>query len=152
MASAPTATASLPSSVIVLILFFVVIVVLDEFGGTAGLVTFEDLLEEIVGDVVDEFDTGPGDVVERADGAVELDGLLSVGEVNERFGLGVDEPFYDTVGGHVFGRLQRPPVIGDEVTVADGRRLVVTALDGRRVARLLLTPDAGERDGVPGPS
>jgi putative hemolysin len=121
-------------------------VVVDEFGGTAGLVTFEDLLEEIVGDVADEFDTGQDQIEEHPDGRVDMDGLLSVDEVNARFGLGIDEEFYDTIGGHVFGILQRPPEIGDEVTVQGGRILRVTALDERRIARLSLLPAA--LDGV----
>jgi putative hemolysin len=115
-------------------------VVVDEFGGTAGLVTFEDLLEEIVGDVADEFDTGRAQIEEHPDGRIELDGLLSVDEVNERFHLEIVEEFYDTIGGHVFGILQRPPQIGDEVQVPTGRVLRVTALDERRIARLLLLP------------
>ncbi len=117
-------------------------VVVDEFGGTAGLVTFEDLLEEIVGDVADEFDTGREQIEEHPDGRVEFDGLLAVDEINARFDLGIEEEFYDTIGGHVFGLLQRPPQIGDEVTVPDGRLLRVTALDERRVARLVLLPSA----------
>jgi CBS domain containing-hemolysin-like protein len=121
-------------------------VVVDEFGGTAGLVTFEDLLEEIVGDVADEFDTGQDQIEEHPDGRVEMDGLLSVDEVNSRFGLGIDEEFYDTIGGHVFGILQRPPQIGDEVTIQNGRILRVTALDERRIARLSLLPPPSEVD------
>jgi len=115
-------------------------VVVDEFGGTAGLVTFEDLLEEIVGDVADEFDTGGEQIQEHADGRVDLDGLLPVDELNERFELGIEEDFYDTIGGHVFGLLQRPPQVNDEVRVPDGRILRVTALDERRIARLSLLP------------
>lgn len=129
-------------------------VVVDEFGGTAGLVTFEDLLEEIVGDVADEFDTGREQFEEHPDGRIEMDGLLSVDDVNALFGPGIQEEFYDTIGGHVFGLLQRPPEVGDEVPVPDGRILRVTALDERRIARLVLLPavqagevQPGSRDG-----
>jgi putative hemolysin len=99
-----------------------------------------------VGDVADEIDTGQDQIEEHPDGRVDMDGLLSVDEVNARFGLGIDEEFYDTIGGHVFGILQRPPEIGDEVTVQGGRILRVTALDERRIARLSLLPAA--LDGV----
>ncbi len=115
-------------------------VVVDEFGGTAGLVTFEDLLEEIVGEVVDEFDTGPAPIEEVGDGRISLDGLLPIDDVIERFALGVEEPFYDTLGGFIFGRLRRVPKVGDTVELPDGRRLQVSELDGLRVARVLLLP------------
>jgi len=115
-------------------------VVTDEFGGTSGLVTFEDLLEEIVGDVADEFDTVDESVEERPDGSVVLDGLLSVDEVNERFGLGIEEPYYDSIGGHVFGWLQRAAEPGDVLALPDGRRLEVLEVRNRRIARLLLLP------------
>ncbi|HLA63022.1 MAG TPA: hemolysin family protein [Rhodothermales bacterium] len=123
-------------------------VVIDEFGGTAGLVTFEDLLEEIVGDVADEFDSGREQMTEHPDGSADIDGLLSVEEVNDRFELGIEEDFYDSIGGHVFGKLQRPPEVGDEVELEDGRCLRVVELDERRIARLFLTalPLPGEDD------
>ncbi len=115
-------------------------IVIDEFGGTAGLVTLEDLLEEIVGEVADEFDPAGEPVQQLPDGSVVLDGLLPVEEVDERFGLGIEERFYDTLGGYVFGQLGRAPLVGDEVALPDGRRLRVTELDGLRVARVLLVP------------
>ncbi len=117
-----------------------VAIVVDEFGGTAGLVTLEDLLEEIVGEVADEFDPAGEPVQQLPDGSVVLDGLLPVEEVDERFGLGIEERFYDTLGGYVFGQLGRAPLVGDEVALPDGRRLRVTELDGLRVARVLLVP------------
>jgi CBS domain containing-hemolysin-like protein len=115
-------------------------VAIDEFGGTAGIVTLEDLLEEIVGEVADEFDPPQAPVEPRADGSMVLDGLLAIDEVEERFALGVAEPYYDTLGGYVFGRLGRAPQVGDEVELPDGRRLRVTELDALRVARVLLLP------------
>lgn len=115
-------------------------IVVDEFGGTGGLVTLEDLLEEIVGDVADEFDPGREAIEELADGSYVLDGLLGFEAVDERFALGVEEPYYDTLGGYVFGQLQRAPKVGDSVPLPDGRRLQVGEIDGLRVARLLLLP------------
>ena len=100
----------------------------------------EDLLEEIVGEVTDEFDTGRPPIEEQADGSVLLDGLLPIDEVDERFGLGVEEPFYDTLGGYIFGQLQRAPQVGDTVPVTHNRLLRVEELDGLRVARVRLLP------------
>ncbi len=116
-------------------------IVIDEFGGTAGMVTLEDLLEEIVGEVQDEFDLPREPVEVFADGSASLDGLLAIEEVNERLALAIDEPYYDTIGGYVFGRLGRKPELGDEVQV-DGRTFVVEQLDGLRIARLRLLPPA----------
>lgn len=130
-------------------------VVTDEFGGTSGLVTFEDLLEEIVGDVADEFDEGDESVAPQPDGSVILDGLLSVDEVNERFGLEIEEPYYDSIGGHVFGQIEREALPGDEIALADGRRLRVLEVRNRRIARLLLSaagpsaPAGSEEDAEP---
>ncbi|HEX5504994.1 MAG TPA: hemolysin family protein [Thermomicrobiales bacterium] len=121
-------------------------VVIDEYGGTAGIVTLDDLLEEIVGDVGD--DERQREAIELLpDGSASLDGLLPIEEVNERFALGIDEPFYDTLGGYVFGQLGRVVVPGDEVPLPDGRTLRVQELDGLRVSRLLLVPAAESRVG-----
>lgn len=115
-------------------------IVVDEFGGTGGLVTLEDLLEEIVGDVADEFDPGREAIEELADGSYALDGLLGFDTVDERFELGVEEPYYDTIGGYVFGQLQRAPKVGDTLPLPNERRLRVAEVDGLRVARILLLP------------
>ena len=117
-----------------------VAVTVDEFGGTAGIVTLEDLLEEIVGEVDDEFDQRQESVVAQPDGSFLVNGLMSVEEVDERFDLQIEEPFYETLGGYVFGQLGRAAIIGDEVAVPSGRALRVVELDGLRVARLLLLP------------
>jgi CBS domain containing-hemolysin-like protein len=123
-----------------------VAVMVDEFGGTAGIVTLEDLLEEIVGEVKDEFDPTQEEIVPQPDGSYLVDGLMAVEEIDERFGLGVEEPFYETVGGYVFGQLGRAAALGDEVTAPSGRRLRVAELDGLRVARVLILP---AREGEP---
>ncbi len=110
------------------------VIVLDEFGGTAGLVTMEDLLEEIVGQIYDEYDR-PAEL--RPSGApfppgAALAGGLDLAEVNARCGLSLASEDYSTLGGYLFGRLGRLPKVGDRVDV-DGGAFEITAMDGRRV-------------------
>jgi len=113
-------------------------ILLDEYGGTAGLVTLEDLLEEIVGDIGDLFEPPTPQVQHLSDGSVLLDGLMTIDEANEALNLTLSDPFYTTVGGLVMGRLDRIPAAGDEVILEDGRRLRVEEMDGMRVARVRL--------------
>ena len=110
-------------------------IVMDEFGGTEGLVTLEDLMEEIVGEVSDPFDNEQPEVQKRSDGSFILDGLLSIEEVNREVGLNLQDQNYDTIAGFVFGQLNRIPDIGDAVEM-DGVRFRVEEMDGRRIARL----------------
>ncbi|MGH7497850.1 MAG: hemolysin family protein, partial [Gemmatimonadales bacterium] len=105
-------------------------VVLDEYGGTAGLVTMEDLLEEIVGPIYDEHD--PQDKSAQGDGATRLDGAMPITEFNTEFDASIDDTDYTTVGGYVFGQLGRLPRAGDRVTVGP-HVLEVTEMEGRRV-------------------
>ncbi len=112
-------------------------IVMDEFGGTAGLVTLEDLMEEIVGEVSDPFDTQLPEIQKRADGSIAVDGLLSIEEVNKKLGLNLNDPNYDTIAGLVLGHFNRIPEIGDEIEI-DNVRLCVEEMDGRRIARLAL--------------
>jgi len=115
--------------------------VIDEYGGTAGLVTFESLMERIVGDLGSTV-TGSLRVNVLADGSAEIDGLVLAADVNQQFDLHIDQSTYTTIGGYVLGRLGRRPQIGDVVEV-EGRRLRVEALDGIRIARVWLsTPGA----------
>lgn len=116
------------------------VVLIDEFGGTAGIVTLRDVLERIVGDVRSEKETEWADVEELGDREALVDGLLLIGDVNEHFGLGLDEEEYTTIGGYAFGQLGRRPEIGDEID-APGCRIVVEGLDGMRVSRLRLFMD-----------
>ncbi len=113
-------------------------IVLDEFGGTAGLVTLEDLLEEIVGEVNDQFDAGPPGFQVQPDGSILIDGLTLIAEVNEHLGLALKEPYYDTLAGYVMGRLGRIPRLNDAVE-GDDVRLRVVEMDRLRVARVSLT-------------
>ena len=112
-----------------------VAIVVDEYGGTAGMITLEDVLERIIGEVQDEFETDVADVQELETGETRVSGLLSLDEVQTRFGIALDDPFYNTIGGYVFGQLGRRPVIGDEVEV-EGLTLRITALDGLRIDRV----------------
>ena len=112
-------------------------IVLDEFGGTAGLVTLEDLLEEIVGEVSDPFDVNDPDFQLMPDGSVLVDGLTLIDEVNQQLGLSLNDPDYDTIAGFVLGRLGRIPKFADSVEV-NGIRLRVEEMDGLRIARLSL--------------
>lgn len=111
------------------------VVLIDEFGGTAGIVTLRDVLERIVGDVRSEKETEWPDVEEVGEREALVDGLLLVGDVNEHFGLDLDEEEYTTIGGYAFGQLGRRPEIGDAIE-APGCRMIVEGLDGMRVSRL----------------
>ena len=116
-------------------------IVLDEFGGTAGLVTMEDLLEEIVGEIRDEFDeTTEAGVPRAAPGESAVAGTAPIGDVNERFGTSVPDDDYTTIGGFVFGALGRLPVPGDRVA-GGGATWIVRSMDGRRIATLTVEKD-----------
>ncbi|HSJ31492.1 MAG TPA: hemolysin family protein [Longimicrobiales bacterium] len=115
-------------------------IVLDEYGGTAGLVTLEDLIEEIVGEIQDEHEQDPLPFEEELEGEIRISGSVPVTEVNEKFELDLPEDMYETVGGFVFGTLGRVGKVGDEVSVAGGV-LRVIAMDGRRIDRVAFVPD-----------
>ena len=110
-------------------------IVLDEYGGTAGLVTMEDLLEEIVGEILDEYDEPPEHPEREGADLVIVPGSTNIGELNERFGLERPDDDYTTIGGFVFGALGRLPVVGDRVT-AGGAVFTVREMDGRRIESL----------------
>jgi len=107
-------------------------VVLDEYGGTAGIVTVEDLVEEVIGDIADEYDLAARTALET-DGILELAGSLSLIDVRSDYQLPIPEGDWSTLGGYVFSTLGRLPKIGDRVPFPGGE-LEVVAMDGRRVA------------------
>jgi CBS domain containing-hemolysin-like protein len=110
-------------------------VVVDEYGATAGIVTLEDLLEEIVGEIEDEFDL-PNETVERvSETTVRIDGSFTIDDFNEEFGTGLDTEDFHTVAGFVFGHLGRAAEVGDEV-VEDQLRFRVLETSGSRIQRL----------------
>ncbi|HEY5990039.1 MAG TPA: transporter associated domain-containing protein, partial [Streptosporangiaceae bacterium] len=111
----------------------------DEYGGTAGIVTLEDLVEELIGDIRDEYDTEEGTPRQLHGGQLEVDGLLNLDEFAEQTGVGLPEGPYETVAGFVLATLGQLPGVGDAVEV-DGHRLTVTEMDGRRIARVRVGP------------
>ena len=124
-------------------------IVLDEYGGTAGLVTIEDLLEEIVGEIQDEYDVEEPMIVRLSDDEARLDGRASVDDLAELFdtNLGLeDEDEYDTVGGLIYHRIGGVPTPGDRVEV-NGLTLTVESTDGRRVGKVLAVRRRDETGG-----
>jgi putative hemolysin len=124
-------------------------IVMDEYGGTDGIVTLEDLVEEIIGDIHDEYDVAEEPARSLVDGDVDVDGLLNLEDFADRTGLQLPEGPYETVAGYVINELGRLPVKGDTLE-ALGHRFTVAELDGRRIARVLLTAlppaETGEGD------
>ena len=107
-------------------------IVLDEYGGTAGIVTMEDLLEEIVGEILDEYDEPELPVATSPDADILLPGATNIRELNERFALELPDDEYTTIGGFIFGALGRVPVVADRVT-ASNAVFTVRTMAGRRV-------------------
>ena len=112
-------------------------IVIDEWGSVEGLITIEDVLEEIVGEIQDEFDEGEAAIEEIGDGVYAVDGRIPITEVNEYFGLDLPHEDFDTIGGYVLGALGRPPEPGDTIE-AGGITLHVKSVDGPRVSMLTL--------------
>ncbi len=114
-------------------------IVLDEYGGTAGLVTMEDLLEEIVGEILDEYDPVEPLIGAVTDGSATIDGAMTIGDFNARFDAELDDTDYTTMGGFLFGQLGRLPKSGDRVSEAT-HVFEIISMDGRRVdqVRVLL--------------
>jgi len=110
-------------------------IVLDEYGGTAGLVTLEDLLEEGVGDIYDEYDVVRPAVEHTVGGGIILDGKMSVGEAAAALGIDLPEGEYDSLAGLLYARLGVVPRPGDEVDL-NGMALIVDELDGHRITRV----------------
>jgi magnesium and cobalt exporter, CNNM family len=110
-------------------------IVVDDYGGTAGIVTLEDLVEELIGDIRDEYDTEQGQRTTLPAGEVEVDGLLNLDEFAEQTGITLPEGPYETAAGYVLAVLGDLPSPGASVQV-NGHTITVTELDGRRIARL----------------
>jgi CBS domain containing-hemolysin-like protein len=119
-------------------------IVIDEYGGTAGLITLVDLRESLVGEITDELEPVSTNGRVTADGSFSLDGLTTLLEAKEFYQLDLEnDADVETVGGYVFSHLGRPAVVGDEVSTADGHILRAEELDGLRVARIRVLPING---------
>jgi putative hemolysin len=126
-------------------------IVVDEYGGTAGIVTLEDLVEELIGDIRDEYDVDQDRPRRLRTGEVEVDGLLNLHEFEEQTGIELPEGPYETAAGFVLAGLGEVPQVGNSVEV-DGQRITVTEMDGRRIARLRIAPAARPEPPEPTPS
>jgi putative hemolysin len=121
-------------------------IVIDEYGGTDGIVTLEDLIEEVIGEIYDEYDEEVApDARQPPGGPREVDGLLNLDDFAEVTGLQLPDGPYETVAGYVLAELGRLPEVGDAVEV-EGRTLSVVELDGRRIARLLVSAPPAPAD------
>ena len=118
-------------------------IVLDEYGGTAGIVTLEDLVEELIGDIKDEYDEESAETTRLRSGDVEVDGLLNLDDFADETGVELPDGPYETVAGFLAAQLGRVPAVGDEGGV-DGYKITVTEMDGRRVARVRVHRVAAE--------
>ncbi len=125
-------------------------IVIDEYGGTSGLVTIEDLIEEIVVEIQDEYDIEEKLLIEQADGSLLVDGRLSIEDFEEYFDIEVEREMFDTVGGYVVEQHGRVPLVGEQVRVGDFD-MIITQGDQRAVRQLQVVPllstenETGER-------
>ena len=126
-------------------------IVVDEYGGTAGLVTLEDLIEELVGEIADEFDIDDPIVEPVAGGGIRVHARTPLDEVNDLLGARLPEGDWDTVGGLVYDRIGHVPVEGESVDVP-GWRLTAQRIQGRRIGRVSIVPLEGQRGRPPPPS
>ena len=128
-------------------------IVVDEYGGTAGIVTLEDLVEELIGDITDEYDVDDSQSRQLTGGELEVDGLLNLDDFAEQTGVELPEGPYETVAGYLLAALGHLPGEGESVEVS-GRKLAVTQLDGRRISRVRVgqPPPAIDADQRPGPA
>ena len=133
---------------------FHIAIVADEYGDIAGLVTLEDCLEELVGEIVDEYDAEEHDIERFGDGTLLVDGGLNIGDVADELGIDIPNEDFDSVGGFVFSALERVPEPGDAINF-EGFAFVVESVEGRRVRRVRISPapqDGGDDSAAEAPS
>jgi len=127
---------------------YTIAIVVDEYGGVAGIVSMEDVLEEIVGDIEDEFDVREVDIERNADGSALVDARIPIEDFNEEFGANINAEGFDTLGGYLNRQLGRIPITGDAV-VSDNLRLQVESTVGRRVKTVrvarVASPDVAQQ-------
>ncbi len=126
------------------------VILVDEYGGIAGLVTLEDCLEELVGDIMDEYDNEVADVQQLDTGQLLVDGGTAIHDLNHELGLAMPDEDWDTIGGFVFASLGHVPTVGEEV-MFQGHSFRAVEMDGRRVTKVLVTrpsTDAANDEGA----
>src|SRR5215469_15331582 len=127
-----------------------VAIVVDEYGGTAGLVTMEDLLEEIVGEIMDEYDAEqqdlPPEIKEASNGDVIVDARMNIDDVNERLGLHLPTEDFESIGGYTFGLFGRVPMPGEHLSIDDGLTLFVEKTAGRRLLSVRIKKPGAHTD------
>jgi CBS domain containing-hemolysin-like protein len=114
-------------------------ILIDEYGGTSGLVTLEDIMEEIVGEIQDEFDEERPDVEKKDDHTYSINGLMLIEEVNSFFGLGISTDDYDTIGGWIYSQIENPPKKSQFVMSDEGFRFTIEETDHLRISRVTVT-------------
>ena len=124
-------------------------IVIDEYGGTSGLVTIEDLLEQIVGDIQDEYDLEEEWLVEGADGAVVVDARLPIEDLEEHFGIEIERDKFDTVGGLIVHLTGRIPAAGEVVEIG-AIRLTVLEADARKIKKVSISKPLGKAEETEG--
>jgi CBS domain containing-hemolysin-like protein len=120
---------------------------MDEYGGTAGLITLEDLLEEIVGEVSDQFDKNKPEIQTLPDGVILVDGLTLIEDVNSQLDIQLQDEDYDTIAGYVMGKIGRIPRVGDEVE-SENLRFSVVEMDGMRINSLAIRHKSTGKDEI----
>ena len=111
---------------------------IDEYGGTSGLVTLEDIMEEIVGEIQDEFDEERPDIEVRDDDTHSINGLMLIQEVNSYFGTDIESDDYDTIGGWMYAQIEITPTRDQKVYHPGGFEFIVEETDNLRISRILL--------------
>ncbi|XID93652.1 hemolysin family protein [Paenibacillaceae bacterium WGS1546] len=119
-------------------------ILIDEYGGTSGLVTLEDIMEEIVGEIQDEFDEERPDVEKRDDDTYSINGMMLIEEVNTLFGLALPTDDYDTIGGWVYSRIENPPKKNQYVVSEEGYRFTIEEIDHLRISRITVNREENE--------
>jgi CBS domain containing-hemolysin-like protein len=114
-------------------------IVADEYGSIVGLVTLEDCLEELVGEIVDEHDEETSLIKNLANGVMLVDAGIAISEFNDHLSLNLDDEEFDTLGGYMFGVFERVPAVGESIDVS-GWRLATEELEGRRITQVRVTP------------
>lgn len=122
-------------------------ILIDEYGGTSGLVTLEDIMEEIVGEIQDEFDEERPDIERKDDDTYSINGLLLIEEVNSFFNLDIESDDYDTIGGWIYSQIEIPPKRGQGVDYKDTHRFIIEETDNLRISRITVRVNSDHANG-----